>query len=222
MPSHPWGVPDLIHAIIDALLGLPPAAVYTVIGILAAVENIFPPVPADTAVAIGAFLSTGGRISARAVFGITWMANALSAIIVYFAGRTIGRQFFRGRLGRRLLNPKWMTRLEHLYRDHGMWGIFASRFLPGVRAVIPVFAGVANLGASRVVLPLLVASGLWYGTLTLLAVFFIKEIDEIANFVRGLNLVGIVLGSVLVVIVLVIWWRRRHGRMGTDGAHGVD
>lgn len=215
-------MPDLIQAIIDALLGLPPTAVYTVIGVLAAVENLFPPVPADTAVAIGAFLSTGGRISAQAVFGITWMANASSAIIVYFAGRTIGRQFFRGRLGRRLLNPTWMARLERLYREHGSWGIFTSRFLPGVRAVIPVFAGVANLGASRVVLPLVLASGLWYGALTLLAVFFIREIGEIARFVRHLNLAGVVLGSVIVVIVLGIWWRRRHRRTGAHGADVVD
>ena len=58
------GVLELFENILNGLLGLPPTAVYAVIGILAGVENIFPPVPADTAVAIGAFLSTGGAISA--------------------------------------------------------------------------------------------------------------------------------------------------------------
>jgi len=104
-------VPELIEDIINALLGLPPTAVYTIIGVLAGVENVFPPVPADTAVAIGAFLSAGGRISAQAVFAVTWIANVVGAIMVYAAGRTIGRPFFQGRLGRHASNnARWTTR----------------------------------------------------------------------------------------------------------------
>jgi membrane protein DedA with SNARE-associated domain len=220
MPSPPWGAPDLIHDIIAGLLGLPPTAVYTVIGILAAVENVFPPVPADTAVAIGAFLSTGGLVSAKAVFLTTWIANAASGFVVYLAGRTIGRQFFRGRLGRRLLNPSAIARLERLYHRYGIWGIFASRFLPGIRGVVPAFAGIANLGSLRVGLPLVVASGIWYGTLTFLVVALVREIDQIAGFVRRLNVVGVAVGVLLVAAALFAWWWRRSKRLASDGEAG--
>ena len=210
-------MPELIEDIINALLGLPPTAVYTIIGVLASVENVFPPVPADTAVAIGAFLSTGGRISAQAVFAVTWIANVVGAIMVYAAGRTIGRPFFQGRLGRRLLNPGAMVRLELLYRNYGMWGIFVSRFIPGLRAVIPPFAGVANLGTLRVVLPLVVASGLWYGVLTFVAATAVREIDEIIEFARRLSLAGIVSAGALVAVVVFAWRRRRRRRLAEDG-----
>ena len=210
-------MPELIEAIINALLGLPPTAVYTVIGVLAGVENVFPPVPADTAVAIGAFLSAGGRISAQAVFAVTWIANVMGAIMVYAAGRTIGRPFFQGRLGRRLLNPGAMVRLELLYRNYGTWGIFVSRFIPGLRAVVPPFAGVANLGTLRVVLPLAVASGLWYGVLTFVAATAVREIDEIIEFARRLSLAGIVTGGALVAVVVFAWRRRRRRRLAEDG-----
>ncbi len=194
------------------MLGLPPAAVYLVIGLLAAVENVFPPVPADTAVAIGAFLSTGGHISAWAVFGVTWFANTVSAVGVYVAGRTVGRAFFRGRIGRRLLHPRSMRRLERVYQRHGTWGIVLSRFVPGLRAVVPPFAGIAGLGAGSTLVPLILASGLWYGTLTFLAVTLIGELDEIARFVRGLNIAGVVAAGVLAALVLAIVWRRRRRR----------
>lgn len=210
-------MPELIEDIINALLGLPPTAVYTVIGVLAGVENVFPPVPADTAVAIGAFLSAGGRISAQAVFAVTWIANVVGAIMVYAAGRTIGRPFFQGRLGRRLLNPGAMVRLELLYRNYGTWGIFVSRFIPGLRAVVPPFAGVANLGTLRVVLPLAVASGLWYGVLTFVAATAVREIDEIIEFARRLSLAGIVSAGALVAVVVFAWRRQRRRRPAEDG-----
>ena len=210
-------MPELIEDIINALLGLPPTAVYTIIGVLAGVENVFPPVPADTAVAIGAFLSAGGRISAQAVFAVTWIANVVGAIMVYAAGRTIGRPFFQGRLGRRLLNPGAMVRLELLYRNYGTWGIFVSRFIPGLRAVVPAFAGVANLGTVRVVLPLAVASGLWYGVLTFVAATAVREIDEIIEFARRLSLAGIVSAGALVAVVVFVWRRRRRRRPAEDG-----
>ncbi len=210
-------MPELIEYIINALLGLPPTAVYTIIGVLAGVENVFPPVPADTAVAIGAFLSTGGHISAQVVFAVTWVANVAGAIAVYAAGRTIGRPFFQGRLGRRLLNPGAMVRLELLYRNYGMWGIFVSRFVPGLRAVVPPFAGVANLGTLRVVLPLVVASGLWYGVLTFVAATAVREIDGILEFARRLSVAGVVSAVALVAVVVFVWRRRRRRRLAEDG-----
>jgi membrane protein DedA with SNARE-associated domain len=43
------------------LTSLPPAVLYLVLALVAAVENIFPPIPADTVVAFGAFLAARGH-----------------------------------------------------------------------------------------------------------------------------------------------------------------
>jgi membrane protein DedA with SNARE-associated domain len=215
-------VPDLLRDVIDALVALPPGAVYTAIGILAAVENIFPPVPADTAVAVGAFLSTAGQISVWMVFGITWTANSASATGVYIAGRTIGRPFFRGRLGRRLLQPRAMARLELAYERHGTWGILLSRFVPGLRAVVPPFAGIAGLGAFRTIAPIVVASGLWYGALTYLAATVIRELQQIVDLISGINRVGLGIAVSAAVAGLATWWRRRRRKsmVEDDGVDG--
>ena len=166
--------------------------VYTLIGILASTENVFPPIPADTAVAIGAFLSNTGVISAWAVFGVTWAANVGSAAGVYLASRTVGRTFFTGRLGSRLLKPEAMERIERLYDRHGTWGIFLSRFIPGVRAVIPPFAGVAGLKSVRALAPMILASGIWYGGLTYIAANLIPRLDDVGKLVARMNWVGLI------------------------------
>ncbi len=187
---------------------------YAVIGALAAVENVFPLVPADTAVAIGAFLSGGGRISAVSVFAVTWFGNVAGAIVVYALARHVGRRFFKGALGRRLLRPKSLARIEHTYRRFGTWGIFLSRFIPGVRAVVPPFAGVAGLGVFRSVGPIVVASGLWYGVLTYLATTLIREVDQITRLVSGINRSGLVLLGLAAVATVVVLLVRRSRRVG--------
>ena len=170
---------------------------------LASTENVLPPIPADTAIALGAFLSNTGLISAWAVFGITWAANVASAAGVYVAARTVGRTFFTGRLGRRLLKPEAMARIERLYDRHGTWGIFLSRFIPGARAVIPPFAGVAGLKSFRALTPMVVASGIYYGALTYIAANLIPKLDDVVTIVSRMNWIGLVFLAAIVVIVVV-------------------
>ncbi|MBI4421783.1 MAG: DedA family protein [Gemmatimonadetes bacterium] len=200
------------------MLTLPPGAVYFVVGVLAAVENVFPPVPADTAVAIGAFASTGGGVSAPVVFIITWVANVASAAGVYLAARRLGRPFFQSRLGQRLMRPRALSRLERIYAEHGTWGIFLSRFIPGVRAVVPPFAGVAGLGALRTLVPAALASGIWYGLLVYLVSRFAGEISNVVRWVDRLNVwaLGIALGIAAALIVVFLVRRRSDRRTVGD------
>ena len=203
----------MIGGLIDRLLQLPALAVYAVIAGMAAAENVFPPIPADTAVAVGAALSVGGRVTAWGVFLVTWIANVTSAAIVYAAARTAGRKFFRGPLGRRLVRREELARIERLYDRHGTWAIFVSRFIPGVRAVVPAFAGVANLAAARALAPVIVASALWYGTLTFTAATFIKNVDAVSAFLSRFQLLGLVVGVLTAVTVLgALLIRRRRAR----------
>jgi len=201
-------VPSLIDTLLDRLAGLPSGTVYAAIGALAAVENVFPPVPADTAVAIGAFLAQYGTVALGAVFLVTWVSNVSAAASVYWAGRTFGRQFFTGRLGRRLLRPRHLERMEQLYRRYGAWGIFLSRFVPGVRAVVPPFAGVARLGMVKALLPLALASGIWYGLLTWLVGKTARRIEEAARIVADLN--WILLGAAVLAAGGLVWFLRQR------------
>jgi membrane protein DedA with SNARE-associated domain len=184
---------------------------YGLIVVLAAVENIVPPVPADTAVALGALLAGRGVLDAWTVFGVTWGANVTSASAVYWLARRYGAPFFRGRTGRRLLPESVLAHLEAEYRRHGAYGIFLSRLLPVWRAVVPPFAGIAGLSARQVLIPLALASGLWYGALTFFVTTLGTNLDAV---LAALGRVNRVLGAVALVAVIfgVGWVRRRLKR----------
>jgi len=193
------------------LAGLPPAGIYGVIALLAAIENIFPPVPADTVVALGGFLAgQGADVSMAGVFLATWIPNVGSAIGMYWAARTIGRDFAVSPTGRRLLSPRAMRALESAYARHHLWGIFVSRFLPGYRAVVPPFAGIAGVGAWRALAPVALASGLWYGFVVWLGHRLGSDWDGVACALGRVGWwLGVAAAAVTASLAVLLWRRRR-------------
>jgi len=158
-----------------------------VLALLAAVENVLPPVPSDAAVALGAFLSHRGVTTPLAVFLVTWVANLLGAAGVYVVARRYGRRLFASPTGRRLLAPRSLAIIEREYLRLGTAGIFISRFLPGIRAVVPPFAGLVGLGAFRTLAPMGLASAIWYGGITILGAVIGAEWERITALIAGVN-----------------------------------
>jgi len=188
---------------------LPPGPLYAVIALLAAVENFFPPVPADTAVALGAFLAGRGVLNPWAVFGLTWTANFASAAAVYALARRYGQEFFRGRLGRRLLSQRTLERIGREYERHGAFGIFLTRLLPVWRGVVPPFAGLTGVPAGKALVPIALASGVYYGALTFLVARVGHDLERVLEVLEGVKFVLGGLAVVLLVWVAFTFWRRR-------------
>jgi len=186
---------------------LPVVILYPLLGFGAALENIVPPVPADTFVFIGGILSGRGVLSLRWVVLITWAANVTSALLVYYLGRRHGSVFFERGWGRRLLAPRQLERVGQFYERWGLPAIFFSRFLPGIRAVVPVFAGVTRQPVLPVVLPIALASLVWYGALAWLGRMAGREFETIWGWISTTNR-GLGFATILLLVVLIIAWRR--------------
>src|SRR5215217_9418737 len=120
------------------LAGLPLAVLYPVLALVAAVENVFPPVPADTVVALGSWLAARGQGSAFWAFFATWVGNVAGAGAMYFVGRRHGTAWIHKRFPS-LADEKNERRLRELHGKYGALSLVLSRFIPGVRAVVPPF-----------------------------------------------------------------------------------
>ena len=186
------------------LAALPAWAIYVVVALVPAVENIFPPVPADVAVAVGAFVSGSGRVWAPAIFFVAWVFNVAGAVGMYFAARKVGRRFMEGRVGRRLFKPAALARLNRFYASYGLWGFFVLRFIPVLRELGPPFAGMTGLSAPRALLPVVVASGLWYGALTFLVSRYVDQIQGVARLVDRLGAWTLAVAAVAAIVIVVV------------------
>jgi membrane protein DedA with SNARE-associated domain len=206
----------MLERVLDALASLPIVPTYLVLMVLSALENVFPPVPADTAVALGAFLARRGEVSVVPLAALCWLANLGSAAGTYYFARIHGPAFFREGWGRKVMPPGVMASLEEAYGRWGTAGIFLSRFLPGVRAAVTPFAGVAGLGPARALVPAAIASAIWYALLAFAGYTLAANWDAVKALVTDANRV---LGATALVLTAVAaWWIGRRARRHTHGS----
>lgn len=196
--------------LLDYLTGLPPALIYLVLGAGAAVENIVPPVPADTFVLLGGFIAVSGRANVWIVFIVTWLANVASAVFVYALARKYGPDFFQRPAAHWLLRPRQLDRIGAFYSRWGTPAILISRFLPGLRAIVPVFAGIACVRFARVLVPMAVASAAWYGLLVYLGAVAGRNLEQILGALSHVSTILLVVAVILVLLIARWWWKTRH------------
>lgn len=203
---------ETITGALALLTALPPLLLYLLLGGGAAVENIAPPVPADTFVLAGALLAAQGTADPWAVFGVTWSFNTASAAGVYALAWHYGPRFFKMPIARWLLREHQLEQIGAFYHRWGVPAILFSRFLPAWRAMVPVFAGVSRVRALKVVPVMAVASAVWYGFLVFLGVFMGRNVETVVRWFSGINDVLLWVALSVALVVAVWWWRTRHQR----------
>lgn len=199
-----------MQALLDWLTGLPAGVLYAVLALAAAIENVFPPFPADTVVAFGSFIAARGHGSIVGVFLATWIGNLAGAALMYGAGVRWGPAIIRSRVFR--AGPETEERIHDLHRRYGVWALALSRFVPAVRAIVPPFAGAFRLEPVRALAAMGIASGVWYGAITLLAWHVGSDWAQLKATVARAGTWVAVWATALLALAALAWWLRRRRR----------
>jgi membrane protein DedA with SNARE-associated domain len=194
--------------LLEWLGALPAPLLYLAIAAAAFAENVFPPLPADTAIAVGAFVAARGDASAVGAWAATMIGNLGGALLMYLLGRRLGAPGLARRLPL-LGGPEAAERVRRQYARHGLWALSVSRFIPAVRAVVPPLAGALGVGLGRAMLAMSLASALWYGLITWFAFTLGENVEALMAAVSQSQrwLAGVALA--IVAAALLIWWVRR-------------
>lgn len=204
-----------MESILAWLTDLPPAALYTILALVAATENFIPPIPADVIVAFGSFLAARQNHSPVPTIIAVIAGNVGGAIVMFMLGRRFGADWIRRRL-RGMMGDGMEQRVQHLYSRFGLPALFLSRFLPGVRAVVPPLAGAMRVPATGAILAIGTASAIWYTVIALLSYGVGSEWEQIVSAIGRFQRLAAIISAVLVAAVAAAWWliRRRRQRRG--------
>jgi membrane protein DedA with SNARE-associated domain len=192
------------------LTQLPRPLLYGAMFLLAALENVFPPLPADVLVAFGAFIAARSGSSPVPSYLAVLIGNVSGALGMYALGRRFGEEWVKKKLHLHA-GPNAEFRLLSLYGRWGMTALFLSRFVPGVRSIVPPFAGALKIPLWGTALAITLASALFYGLVTTLAFQAGNNWERLASLLGRLgSFTAIIAAMLLAVIGLVIYLRRRR------------
>jgi membrane protein DedA with SNARE-associated domain len=190
---------------------VPLSVLYLLMAAFAAVENVFPPVPADTVVALGSWLAARGQGSAFWAFFATWAGNVAGAGAMYAVGRRHGTAWMHKRFPA-LGDEKHERRLRQLHGRYGAVSLVLSRFIPGVRALVPPFAGALRISPVTTMLSLSLASAVWYGLVSYVAFRAGADWSALMARITRYGRLTAIAAAVVIAAGALVWWLRRRQR----------
>lgn len=192
-----------VEGVLAATQQWPPAAVYAALFAGSLIEYVFPPFPGDTVVVAGAALVGAHGWSAAPVWTTVTAGSVAGALLDLLVGRWLAR----GAIAR--LAPKTRSVIDELvgqFRRHGSVYLALNRFLPGIRALLFVAAGVAGLPTGAVLGWATLSAAVWNAGLVGLGLLLGQNIEALAESMQRYNLVtGLVVLGIVLVLLARIW-----------------
>lgn len=147
---------------------------YGYLGILflITIENIFPPIPSEVILTLGGFMTSKENIT-MSLFGViiySTFGSMLGAIILYYLGYIFNKdrllKIVRSRVGRILcLKESDIVKSNNSFNKNGDLTVLYSRFVPIVRSLISIPAGVNKMKLSIFLLYTFIGSLIWNAVL---------------------------------------------------------
>jgi membrane protein DedA with SNARE-associated domain len=120
---------------------------YSYLGIFAALGLgiLGLPIPDETLMALAGFLAFKGTISYPNAIMAAFAGTICGTSIGYLMGRYFGHPFLEKYSARMRINPEHLHKTEKWYGKYGKLALFIGYFIPGVRHLTSIFAGIAEM-----------------------------------------------------------------------------
>ncbi|MDP4153586.1 MAG: DedA family protein [Bacillota bacterium] len=187
---------------------------YIGILLLVAIENIFPPIPSEVILTFGGFMTTYTSMNIYLVILSATLGSVLGALILYGIGRWITPQklshIIDGRFGRiSRIKKSDLNKASAWFASKGNSAVFICRFIPLVRSLISIPAGIAKFDLKKFVLLTAAGTLIWNAVLVSLGAIAGSSWGKIVSYFKIYSILAVALLSIPVVILGVIFYRRR-------------
>jgi len=169
---------------------------------LMALESMIAPVPSELVMPFAGFLIFTGHFDPWAVMIASSLGSIVGSLLSYGMGM-LGEPVVL-RYGRYLLlNPHHLEWTKKFFNRHGGKTIFIARFIPVVRHLISIPAGLARMPLTPFIIYTLVGATLWNGFLTYLGVRLKENWRLIQQYTHVLDY--LVLACLLAGLAYFVW-----------------
>jgi membrane protein DedA with SNARE-associated domain len=196
---------------------------YLAVFILMLAESACIPVPSELTMPFAGALSAGAVAGAHMNLVLAIAAgvagNVAGSYLAWGVGAYGGRAAWH-RWGRYiLLRDDDIDRAERWFGRHGGKAVFFGRLLPAVQTFISLPAGLARMQPARFGIYTALGCIPWTAALAWAGYLVGKNWTNVASALHGPSLVLGALLVLLVIVAVVMLWRRRHRERSEQRAH---
>ena len=199
---------DWIFSIVDRLGAVG-------VGLLILLENLIPPIPSELILPLAGFRARVGAMDVVLVWAFATAGSLLGAVILHAVGAGLGYERLQRLAAKRwfiLVSVADLERGRRLFERWGGWIVLLGRFVPVVRSIVSVPAGLARQPIGRFVVLTTIGSGIWNAVFIGAGWMMGEHWDQVEGWLGPASYV--VVGLVLVGIVWLVIRRRRSAYVG--------
>ena len=178
---------------------------------------LFPVLPGESLLFTAGLLHDRLGLHLPTLIIMVVVAAFIGAQIGYFLGAKWGRKLFKP--DARVLKTEHLEKAEHYFRDYGGRSLVIGRFIPFVRTVIPLAAGIARYPYSKFLVFNTLGALLWGAGFILVGSLLgnVPFVHDNLTLILGV----IILVSVLPVILEIIGQKRNGGAQAKEATENL-
>ena len=175
---------------------------YLGVFLLIAIENIFPPIPSEVVLLFSGFMTTYTELNVVIMIIASTLGSLVGAIVLYYVGKILNKERLKkivsGKIGKILrLKNEDIEKADKWFDTKGNKTVFFCRFIPIVRSLISIPAGMSEMPMLKFLIYTIVGSAIW-NTVLIIAGNMIGE-----NWVNIVNIFEQYSHITLIVLILI-------------------
>jgi membrane protein DedA with SNARE-associated domain len=205
----------ILSGILDTITGLIAQYGYPAVFAAAFLEVIFPPIPSEVIFPLVGFIAQSRELGIENAIGMATvgaLGSTAGAILIYFVSLKVGRAAIV-RFGKRVrISEREIEKAERWFEKYGSIAVFTARMIPGIREIISIPAGIAQMNFAKFIGYTFAGSLLWCFILTLTGYYlgeawsrFSEQASSAFSIVTIIVIAGIIAG-------VGLWYIRRRKR----------
>lgn len=177
---------------------------YWGVGVLMVLESMIMPVPSEAVMPFAGFLWFEGSMTFWGILIASTLGSIVGSLISYAIGYYGGRPLVL-KFGKfLLLNHEDLDKTEAFFQRRGSIAVFLSRFIPVVRHLISIPAGLGKMPLGRFLLYTTIGAAMWNMFLAWCGYQLGNNWETVEKYAKPIDYV------VLIAFVAVVVWYVRH------------
>lgn len=177
---------------------------YLGVFLLITLENVFPPIPSEVILLFGGFMTTYTKLNIIIMIIAATLGSIFGAIILYYVGKIFNKERLKkiisGKIGKVLrLKNSDIDKADEWFDKKGQKTVFICRFIPIVRSLISIPAGMSEMPLVKFLIYTTLGSLIWNTVLIIIGsivganwVSILTILDTYSNIVLVLLIVAFV------------------------------